>query len=198
MTGSLTDSQALWQLGETSLFPEGHLPGNHYTRLRHAPIQGITFLLTSPALGAALFGPWRCKRLSAPEIKLTTYLTRSFKMQVSKLIVALTVAAGFASASFAQGTAAPAAQPAPAAKVTAPAPATAEKKVEAPKAAEPVKAEAKAEVVKPASSKSVEKHGKTKGHEHKAEKHAKADGKTEVKPESKPEVKPLALAPAAK
>jgi hypothetical protein len=108
-------------------------------------------------------------------------------MQVSKLIVALTVAAGFASASFAQGTAVPAAQTAPAAKVTAPAPAAAEKKVEAPKAAEPVKAEAKVEAVKP-ETKPAE-HAKAKGHEYKNKKHEqheKAEGKTEVKSETKP------------
>jgi hypothetical protein len=83
-------------------------------------------------------------------------------MQVSKILVALTVAAGFASASFAQGTATPATTPAPAAKVTAPAPAAAEKKVEAPKAAEPVKVEAKVEAAKP-----VEKSGEHHKHGHK-------------------------------
>ena len=111
-------------------------------------------------------------------------------MQVSKLIVALTVAAGFTSASFAQGTAAPAPQAAPAAKVTPPAPAAAEKKVEAPKAAEPVKAEGKTETAKPEVV-------KAKGHEQKQakhEKHEKAEGKTEVKPEAKP----VAPAPVSK
>jgi len=77
-------------------------------------------------------------------------------MQVSKILVALTVAAGFVSASFAQGAAAPTTPSAPAAKVSAPAPATAEKKVEAPKAAEPVKtevkADAKGDVAKPAKT----------------------------------------------
>lgn len=91
-------------------------------------------------------------------------------MQVSKILVALTVAAGFASASFAQGTAAPTPQAAPAAKVTAPAPAAAEKKVEAPKAAEPVKAEAKVEAAKPEAGKPVEKHSKAQKHGHKVEK----------------------------
>jgi hypothetical protein len=120
--------------------------------------------------------------LSAPEINQTTCLLRRFKMQVSKLIVALTVAAGFTSASFAQGTTAPAPQAAPAAKVTTPAPAAAEKKVEAPKAAEPVKTEAaKPEAVK------------AKGHDAKQVKHEKHD-KTEVKPETKP----AAQAPVSK
>lgn len=91
-------------------------------------------------------------------------------MQVSKILVALTVAAGFASASFAQGTATPASSSAPT-KVTAPAPAAAEKKVEAPKAAEPVKAEAKVDATKPDAGKPVEKHGgKHHKHGHKAEK----------------------------
>ena len=44
------------------------------------------------------------------------------------------------------------------------------------------------------AGKPVEKHSKSKSHEHKVEKHAKAEGKTEVKPEAKP----VALAPAAK
>ena len=115
-------------------------------------------------------------------------------MQVSKLIVALTVAAGFTSASFAQGTTAPAPQAAPAAKVTTPAPAAAEKKVEAPKAAEPAKVEAaKTETPKADTVKPVEKHAKSKGHEKQAT-HEKAEGKTEVKPESKP----VAQAPVAK
>jgi len=115
-------------------------------------------------------------------------------MQVSKLIVALTVAAGFASASFAQGTTtAPVA--APTAKVTAPAPAVAEKKVEAPKAAEPAKVEAaKTEAPKADAAKPVEKHAKAKGHEHKAEKHEKHE-KAEVKAEAKPATTP---APATK
>ena len=91
-------------------------------------------------------------------------------MQVSKILVALTVAAGFASASFAQGTAAPAPQAAPAAKMAAPTPAVAEKKVEAPKAAEPVKAEAKVEAAKPEAGTPVEKHGKAQKHSHKMEK----------------------------
>lgn len=115
-------------------------------------------------------------------------------MQVSKIIVALTVAAGFASASFAQGTtAAPAA--APAAKVTAPAPATAEKKVDAPKAAEPAKVDAaKSAAPKADPAKPVEKTAKPKGHGHKAEKHEKHE-KAEVKAEAKPATTP---APASK
>lgn len=80
-------------------------------------------------------------------------------MQVSKILVVLTVAAGFASASFAQGTTAPAPQAAPAAKVTAPAPAAAEKKVEA-----------KVEATKPEAGKPVEKHSKAQKHGHKVEK----------------------------
>lgn len=109
-------------------------------------------------------------------------------MQVSKILVALTVAAGFASASFAQGTATPATTPT--AKVTAPAPAAAEKKVEAPKAAEPVKAEAakaatpaKAETPKVEAVKHEGEHSKAKVHGHK-----KAAEKAEHKAE-KPEVK---------
>jgi hypothetical protein len=91
-------------------------------------------------------------------------------MQVSKLIIALTVAAGFVSASFAQGNAAPAIPAVPATKATAPAPAAVEKKVEAPKAAEPVKAEAaKAETPKADHGKPAEKHGKSKGRDKKAE-----------------------------
>lgn len=100
-------------------------------------------------------------------------------MQVSKLIVALTVAAGFASASFAQGSAAPAPQAAPTAKVVAPAPAAAEKKVEAPKAAEPAKVEAaKAETPKANAGKPVEKHSKAKAKSHKTEKHEAAPAAT--------------------
>src|SRR5574343_577438 len=98
-------------------------PGNALQRLRYMQIHSITFLLTSVRIGGALFGTWRCKRLSAPETKRTTYLSRRFKLQVSKIIVALTVAAGFASASFAQGLTAPSTPAAPAAKVSAPAPA---------------------------------------------------------------------------
>lgn len=95
-----------------------------------------------------------------------------------KTVIALAVAAGFATASFAQGTT-PATPAAPAAKITAPAPATAEKKVEAPKAAEPVKAETpKAEAVK-----SEGEHSKAKGHGHKksAEKATHKAEKPEVK-----------------
>jgi len=109
-------------------------------------------------------------------------------MQVSKLIVALTVAAGFASTSFAQGSAAPTPQAAPAVKMSAPAPATAEKKIETPKAAEPAKAEAKIEAAKPEAGKPVEKHGKSKSQVHKGEKPVKA----EVKPEAKPAPVPAA------
>ncbi len=110
-------------------------------------------------------------------------------MQVSKILVALTVAAGFASASFAQGAATPAPQTSPAAKVTAPAPAAVEKKVEAPKAAEPAKVEAaKTEAPKADAGKPVEKHAKHKAEKH--EKHEKAEAKTEAKP--------VALAPTAK
>lgn len=106
-----------------------------------------------------------------------------------KTVIALAVAAGFATASFAQGTT-PATPAAPAAKVTVPAPATAEKKVEAPKAAEPVKAEA-AKVATPAKAESPKveavkhegEHSKAKAHGHK-----KAAEKAEHKTE-KPEVK---------
>jgi hypothetical protein len=94
-------------------------------------------------------------------------------MQVSKLIVALTVAAGFTSASFAQGNATLTAPATPAAKVSAPAPATAEKKVEAPKTSD----------AKPAA------------HHDKANDHAK---KAEHKPEVKAEVKTSTPAPASK
>ena len=119
-------------------------------------------------------------------------------MQVSKLIVALTVAAGFASSSFAQGTATPAPQAAPTAKVTAPAPAAADKKVEAPKATEPAKVEAaKPEAPKADAGKPVEKAAKAKGHEHKSEKHEKHEKheKAEVKAETKPAT---TMAPATK
>lgn len=75
-------------------------------------------------------------------------------MNVTKSLIALTIAAGFATASFAQGAAAPAAEPT--AKIVAPAPAAAEKKVEAPKAA----------VTKPA---------KAVKHHHQAKKAAKAE-----------------------
>jgi len=88
-------------------------------------------------------------------------------------IIALAIAAGFATASFAQGSA-PAPSVAPAAKVAAPAAAAAEKKVEAPKAAEPAKAETKVAA--------NEKH----------EKHGKKPVKTEAKSE------PTAPAPAGK
>lgn len=77
-------------------------------------------------------------------------------MQVSKLIVALTVAAGFVSSSFAQANTALTTPAVPTAKVTIPTPAVVEKKVETPKAVE---------------TKPAEHHGKHKGHskkEHKA------------------------------
>lgn len=94
-------------------------------------------------------------------------------MQVSKILVALTVAAGFVSASFAQGAAAPTTPSAPAAKVTAPAPATAEKKVEAPKVAEAVKtevkADAKGDMAKPAKTTHTHKAKKAEHHAAKAE-----------------------------
>jgi hypothetical protein len=163
--------------------------GNPLRHLGYGRIRSITFLLTSIRPVGPLFGTWRCKRLSAPETEQTTYRFRRFKMQVSKLIIALTVAAGFASTSFAQGAAAPAPQAAPAAKVNAPAAAAAEKKIEAPKAAEPAKAEAKVEAAKPEAGKPAEKHAKSKSLEHKGEQSVKA----EVKPEAKP-----APAPAAK
>ncbi len=61
---------------------------------------------------------------------------------MNKTLIALMLAAGLVSTSFAQGTTSAAATPAavPAAKVAVPA--AADKKVEAPKAVEPVKAEA--------------------------------------------------------
>lgn len=107
-------------------------------------------------------------------------------MQVTKTFVALAIAAGFASVSFAQGTSAPAA-----AKVSVPTAAAVEKKAEAPKAAEAAKTEAKTEAPKADQGKPATKHGKAKGHEHQGEKH-------EAKAEGKPETKPAAPAPAAK
>lgn len=109
-------------------------------------------------------------------------------MQVSKILVALTVAAGFASASYAQGTATPTTPTTPAAKVAAPAPASSEKKVDALKAAEPAKVEAaaKSETPKADAVKPGEKHPKAKGHEHKGEKHEAAEAKTEMKIQAKP------------
>lgn len=108
-------------------------------------------------------------------------------MQVSKILVALTVAAGFASASLAQGITGPSASVAPAVKVAVHAPAASEKKVDALKAAEPAKPETasqsetpKADAVKPA-----EKHTKAKGHERKAEKHEAAEAKAEMKAQTK-------------
>lgn len=113
------------------------------------------------------------------------------KMQMTKTLIALTVAAGFAGAAFAQGAAAPAVAPAaPAAKVAAPAPAVVEKKVEAPKVAEPA-VEKKAEAAKPeAKVKKVKQSGEQKAQ-------AKTD-KVEAKAEVKPEVKPAPAVPAAK
>lgn len=108
-------------------------------------------------------------------------------MQVSKILVALTVAAGFASAAFAQGATTPVA--APAAKVAAPAPVGAEKKVEATKAGELAKlVAAQTEAPKAEAGKPAEKHTKAPGHE-KHEKLAKAEGKSEAKPEAKPAAK---------
>lgn len=96
-------------------------------------------------------------------------------MQVSKILVALTVAAGFASVSFAQGIAPLAA---PATKVAAPAPAASEKKVDALKTAEPAKSEAP----KSDSAKPGEKHAKVKAHEHKGDKHEAAEAKPAATP----------------
>ena len=84
-------------------------------------------------------------------------------MNVTKSLIALTIVAGFATASFAQGAAAPAAEPT--AKIVAPAPAAAEKKVEAPQAAEPMKAE---------TTKSA-KPAKALKHHHQAKKAVKAE-----------------------
>lgn len=121
-------------------------------------------------------------------------------MQVSKLIVALTIAAGFTSVSFAQGNATLTAPASPAAKVSAPAPATAEKKVEAPKAAQPVKVDAaksaaptkgeavKSEAAKTSDAKPAAPHDKANGHAKKAE----------HKPEVKAEAKTSTPAPASK
>lgn len=109
-------------------------------------------------------------------------------MQVSKILVALTVAAGFVSASFAQGLTAPNTPAAPAAKVSAPARASVEKKVEAPKGAEPVKAEVKSEAktfaAKPAKT----------VHTHKAKKVEQHAAKTE----GTPPTQVVAAAPASK
>ncbi len=99
-------------------------------------------------------------------------------MQVSKLIVALTVAAGFTSASFAQGTAAPAPQAVPAAKVTTPAPATAEKKVEAPRP--PSRSRPKRPSRKPPRPRVMNKNRPS------TRNMKKAEAKTDVKPEAKP------------
>lgn len=99
-------------------------------------------------------------------------------MQVTKTLIALAVAAGFASAAFAQG-ATPATPAAPAAKVTAPASGVAEKKVEATKAAEP----AKLETTKTDTGKPAIKHAKAKGHAHRGAKH---EAKTEHLPAAAP------------
>jgi len=99
-------------------------------------------------------------------------------MKNIKSVLALALVAGFASASFAQGTATPASPTAPAAKLTAPAPAV-EKKVEDPKAAEPVKTEAtKATVVKDEAKPVV----KAEKRHHKAKKVEKTEAKKEVAP----------------
>lgn len=50
----------------------------------------------------------------------------------------------------------------------------------------------KAEAAKPEAGKPVEKHAKAKGHEHKGEKHEKAEMKAEAKPAAPPAVAPTA------
>lgn len=92
-----------------------------------------------------------------------------------KTVIALAVAAGFATASFAQGTTAatPATPATPAAKVTAPATATPEKKVEAPQAAEPATGEHKAV--------QGEKHHPANHHPKHGTEPAKADDKAATK-----------------
>lgn len=126
-------------------------------------------------------------------------------MQITKTLIALSVAAGFASGAFAQGAVQPATPAAPAAKISAPAPAAVEKKVEAAKsvapavekkveavkAVEPLKAEvAKPEAVKADAGKPAAPAEKAKGHEKHAAKSAekqlekqaeKAEAKAEVK-----------------
>jgi hypothetical protein len=139
------------------------------------------------------------KELRSTNNQISTY-SRRFKMQVSKLIVALTVAAGFTSASFAQGNATLTAPATPAAKASAPAPATTEKKIEAPKAAEPVKAEA-AKSAAPAKSEAVKNESPKAGEAKPAEHHDKAKDhtkKAEHKPEVKAEAKPGTPAPTSK
>lgn len=82
-------------------------------------------------------------------------------------VIALAIAAGFASASFAQPAVAPAPAAAPTAKVTSTTPAATTEKAEAAKAAEPVKAAADKGEAKPV---------KVKHSRHKAGKHvAKAE-----------------------
>ena len=104
-----------------------------------------------------------------------------------KTVIALAVAAGFATASFAQGTTAatPATPATPAAKVTAPATATPEKKVEAPTAAEPVKAGESAKAATPATGEHKaaqgEKHHPVKHHPKHGTEPAKADDKAATK-----------------
>jgi len=98
-----------------------------------------------------------------------------------KTVIALVVAAGFATTSFAQtGTPVPAS----AAKVTAPAPASAEKKVDAPKAAEPMKAEA-SKTVTPATMETAKTETpKAAPHHAKAKKQGTKAVKTEMKAEA--------------
>jgi large subunit ribosomal protein L22e/colicin import membrane protein len=107
---------------------------------------------------------------------------RSRRFIMLKTLIALTVAAGFASASFAQ-TGAPAPAAAPAAKAAVAAPAAVEKKLEAPKAAEPMKAEAG----KTETAKTGVKPAKVKKHAKKA-----------AAPAATPAATPAAAAPASK
>jgi len=119
-------------------------------------------------------------------------------MTVTKTLVALTIAAGFATASFAQGMTptTPATPSVTAAKVTAPAPTATETKGEVQKIAEPAKMDAaKTETHKADAGKPAEKRAKDKGHEVKGEKHV---ANAETKAEMKSEGKPAAQAPATK
>ena len=107
-----------------------------------------------------------------------------------KTVIALAVAAGFASAAFAQGPgpAPSSTSSAPATKVVAPAPAAADKKIEAPKAVEP----AKAETAKPtpaAASESGKTEVKDEKQEHpaKPKKHARKAVKTDTTAAAKTE-----------
>lgn len=96
-------------------------------------------------------------------------------MQNIKSVLALALVAGFASTSFAQGSAAPTTGTAPAAKVTA-STAAPEKKVEAPKAAEPAKAEV-GKTAEPAADAA-----KPVKHQHKVKKVEKTGEKAEAAP----------------